>query len=397
MELKELAASLGIENYPEELAEIYENLPEDDGSLYDANKIKALDDEYGMLGEYLEHALAAAADISKKANLLTWLRLAHEYSKDRTTYEARKFPMPKSDGTPATNMFTVLLLLAEYPETVKKYKARGLSDEEIKKNLGNLRINIEIGSLEAGDRVTLGGLYGWLTLYSKALIFDHMGYNYQPYIWSPDAILLKNKNTGEYVFIMVKGKFHKSGQVLGSAGATDEEGSFDAEFEEWTDVFFAHRVKDNRVQRKRETFLKSEWEAVLRPGDDVVALHIPRHTNMTEDYVTESLKEGFNLLKKYYPELSPKCIVCCSWILTPRLGEIIGEEKNLTKFMKRFTMYPILDPTGQCCLSFVWLGETGGVETLSEDTSLKRGIKKFWLNGEHLHAYRGVITDSFDY
>ena len=397
MELRELATLLGIEKYPDEAEEIYKNLPEDDGSLYDAEKIKALDDEYGMLGEYLKYTIEGAEDISKKENLLTWLRLAYEYCRSRTIYEARKFPMPKSDGTPATDMFTTLLFLAECPEAVKKYKARGLSDEEIKKNLGNLKLHIEIGTVEADGRVTLSGRYHWLLNYAKALILDHNGYNYQPHIWPGDAILLKNKKTGEYIFIMVRGKFHKSGQVLGSAGATDEEGSFDAEFEEWTDVFFAHRVKDNTVQRKRETFLKSEWEAVLRPGDDVIALHIPRKTNMTEDYVTESLKGGFNLLKKYYPELSPKCIVCFSWILTPHLGEIIGEEKNLTKFMKRFALYPVLDPRGQYCRSFVWLGEKGDIETLSEDTSLKRGIKKFWRDGRHLHIHRGVITDSFDY
>lgn len=65
--------------------------------------------------------------------------------------------------------------------------------------------------------------------------------------------------------------------------------------------------------------------------------------------------------------------------------------------MKRFTMYPVLDPKGQYCRSFVWLGEKGDIEALSEDTSLKRGIKKFWRDGRHLHIHRGVITDSFDY
>ena len=48
MELRELATLLGIEKYPEELEEIYKNLPEDDGSLYDVEKIKVLDDEYGL-------------------------------------------------------------------------------------------------------------------------------------------------------------------------------------------------------------------------------------------------------------------------------------------------------------------------------------------------------------
>lgn len=397
MELRELAASLGIESYPEELEEIYKNLPDDDGSLYDVEKIKALNDKYDMLGEYYENAVAGANDIRNKENLLTWLRLTFEYSKDRSTYEARSFPIPASDGSPAGDMFTTLLLLGEFPETVKRYEARGFSHEQIKKNLGNLKINLWVNEICCGA-VSIGpGLYGWLTLYSKALIFDHMGYNYQPYTWPSNAILLQNKNSGEYVFVMVSGNFHKSGQVLGSAGATDDEGSFSADFEEWTDMFFGHRVKDGYVQSKREKFEKSEWRAVLRPGDDVVSLHIPRKTNMDEAYVTESLKEGFNLLKKYYPELSPKCITCHSWLLSPNLDKILSPDKNLYKFMHRFTVHPILDAEATGTRSFVWPGENGPIETLSEKTSLQSGIKKLHSKGEFIHRFYGVIADSFNY
>lgn len=397
MELRELTVSLGIEKYPEELEEIYKNLPEDDGALYDVKKIKALNDKYDMLGEYYENVVEGAKDIQGKQNLLTWLRLAYEYCKDRTSHEARRFPLPKPDGTPASDMFTTLLVIAEYPEAVKRYEARGFSHEQIAKNLGNLKTNLWVGMQKSGGTVTLGANYGWLTNYTKALILDHMGYNYQPFIWPQDAILLKNKNTGEYVFIMVRGTFHRNGLVLGSAGVTDGDGSFNADFFEYADVFFAHRVEDDRVQPKLESFQKAEWEAVLRPGDDVVFIHIPRKTNMAEDYVTKSLKEGFNLVKKHYPELSPKCIICYSWLLAPNLEDIIGSDKKLTKFMKRFTKYPVLDSSGQLCRSFVWLGENGDVESLSENTSLQRGIKQLWRDGGQLYAYRGVITDSFNY
>ncbi len=397
MELRELAASLGIESYPEELEEIYKNLPEDDGSLYDVEKIKAMNDEYDMLGEYYETVVEGVNDIKDKPNLLTWLRLAFEYSKDSSAYEARKFPMPKPDNSPASNIFTTLLILAEFPETVKRYAARGFSHEQIKKNLGNLKINLWVSEICNGTACITPGLYGWVNLYVKALLFDHKGYNYQPYTWPNNAILLQNKNTGEYVFVMTSGKFHKSGQVLGSAGATDDEGSFSANFEEWTDMFFGHRVKDNRVQAKFEKFEKSEWRAVLRPGDDVVSLHIPRKTNMDEAYVTESLKEGFNLLKKYYPELSPKCITCHSWLLSPNLDKILTPDKNLYKFLHRFTVHPILDAEATGTRSFVWPGEHGPIETLSENTSLQKGIKKLHSEGEFIHRYYGVITDSFNY
>ena len=397
MELRELAALLGIEKYPDDAEEIYKNLPEDDGSLYDAEKIKAFDEEYGMLGKYLENALSAAEDIKNKDNLLTWLRLAYEYRKGKAVSAARAFPIPTPDETPARNMFAALLFMREFHETVEIYKSRGFSHEEIKENLGNLKLNLSIAENYYGT-ISIGqGIYAWLTQYSKALMFNHKGYVYQAYTWQNSAILLKNKKSGEYIFVMLTGKFHRDGYVLGSVGATDDEGAFDAEFAEFPDAFFGHRVKDNRVSKKREAFLKSEWKAVLRPGDDVIALHIPRKTNMTEDYVTESLKEGFAILRKRYPELSPKCISCNSWLLSPTLEDILGPHKNLTKFMNRFTKHPICDKSGTGCRGFVWGGNSCEIKDLPEDTSLQKGIKNLWLNGGFMHSYYGVITDSFDY
>ena len=58
-------------------------------------------------------------------------------------------------------------------------------------------------------------------------------------------------------------------------------------------------------------------------------------------------------MKKHYPELSPKCIVCCSWLLSPTLAEILGKDTNITKFMKRFTKHPVYDKTGDDCKNFI--------------------------------------------
>ena len=118
---------------------------------------------------------------------------------------------------------------------------------------------------------------------------------------------------------------------------------------------------------------------------------------MDDAYVEESLREGFNLLKKYYPELSPKCIICHSWLLSPRLDEILSPEKNLVKFMHRFTVHPIKDAEATGAYSYVWPGEAYDVANFSETTSLQRGIKKLSLEGGFIHRFYGVITDSFNY
>ena len=392
MNLCDLATKIGVESYPEELEDAYLRLV-DDGLAYDAKTIRGLNEKYDLLGEFLDVVLKAAEEIKNDEYLKTWLALGYEFCKDVSAYEARRFPLPPVDGSVARDLFPALLLIREVPEAVKRYEKRGFTEAQIKKNLGNIGINIWAHNITRGNPGISIGLYIWLTLYTKALIVDHMGFNFQPQIWGFDSMLLKNKITGEHTFVMVTGKFHKSGLILGSAGCTDEEGSFDAEFNEYTDMFFGHRVVNGRVQAKRERFDKSEWQAVLRPGDDIVSLHIPRNTNLDPDHVTESLKDGVALLKKLYPELSPRFIVCYSWLMEPKIVDILGPDAKLSRFAQRFTVHPHFDPRGAGCLGFVWPGEKCPPEEYSEKTSLQRGIKKHLLNGEYILEHVGVITE----
>lgn len=393
MNLKELALSLGIESYPAELEKIYKSLPADDGLIYSEKYLAELNEKYDLLGEYFECVAEGARDIKNKENLLLWIRLGYEYCKDVSSYEARKFPIPAHDGSPARNMFAPLLLIREIPDAVKRYEKLGLTDAQIKKNLGNIKINLWVHEITAGYPSLSQGLYNWLTLYTKALIVDHKGFNYQPHSWMHDSMVLKNKKSGECVIVMTSGVFHKDGLFLGSAGITEEEGSFKVEFNEYTDMIFAHPVKNGRVQPKIEKFDKSEWKVVLRRGDDVISLHIPRNTNLDPDYVSESFKEGCELVKKLYPDRSFKCLMCNSWLMEPKLVEILGPDAKLSKFTTRFAKHPIKDTAGAGCLGYVWPGEKCPIEERSERTTLQRGIKKLMLDGSFILGTAGIILE----
>ncbi|MBE6645847.1 MAG: hypothetical protein E7612_10845 [Ruminococcaceae bacterium] len=393
MKLRELADALGIESYPEVLEAVYGNFTNDDSLICDVEYIKSLNEKYDFLGDYLDEVLKGAEELKNDEKLLTWARLAYAYCKDASSYEARKFPMPARDGSAARNMFPALVLIREIPDAVKRYEARGFTEAQIKKNLGNIGINLWVHEITVGYPSLSQGLYSWLTLYTKAIIVDHKGFNYQPHSWMHDSMVLKNKKTDERVIVMTGGVFHKDGLFLGSAGITDEEGSFEAEFNEYTDMIFAHPVKCGRVQPNVQKYDKSEWKVVLRKGDDVVSLHIPRNTNLDPDYVSESFKEGCELVKKLYPDLSVKCLICNSWLMEPELAKILGPDAKLSKFTTRFEKHPIKDTTGAGCLGYVWPGEKGPIEERSERTTLQRGIKKLMLEGNFIRGTAGIILE----
>jgi len=382
-----------VSTYPEALEEVYKELGEDDGAVCNLASLRQLHETYAPFGEYYELVVKGAEEMKKRDALYLWLRLGYAYCKDVTSFEARRMPIPPSDGSAAGDMFAVLLLAAELPLAVERYRARGFDEEQIANNLGNLARNIWVHQITVGSLTLSQGLYGWMTHYTKAIIFDHKGLNYQPAVWEPDSLVLKNRKSGEFVIVMIKGRFHRDGLVLGSAGATDEEGAFNADFSEQMEAFFGRPVRNGRVQNRVCCFDKKEWYAVLRPGDDVLNLHIPRKTNFDPAVVEESLREGWELTKRYYPELSIKAFKCCSWMLDPSVARILGENSKIGSFSARFTVkHPVMDAAGTGCMGYVWPGETCPTEELPEKTTLQRGIKALMLAGDTLRWTTGVIT-----
>lgn len=392
MELKQLALSLGIEAYPDALGALYPTVNPADKSLCDPAKLRRIQEKYDAFGEYFGLVVQAAKEIAENGELLAWLNLSFAFCGSVTAMEARKMPFPPFDGSVARDLFAALVFAAEIPMTRERYLARGFDEEMVKRCIGNLRRNIWVTELTEGRKALK--LYGWLTHYTKAVIFDHKGLNYQPSIWEPNALVLKNKKSGEFVIVMIHGRFHKSGLVLGSAGAVEEEGSFGADFSEQIDAFFGHPVKDGRVQPNLCTFLKNEWEAVLRPGDAVINLHIPRNTDFDPAHVDESLCEGIQLSQKHFPELDLKGVICCSWMLDPAVSRILGKDAKITSFASRFEKHPVNDPSGTACMSYVFPGEHVETSALSERTALQRGVKSLLLSGDCIRWTMGVMTDS---
>ena len=128
-------------------------------------------------------------------------------------------------------------------------------------------------------------------------------------------------------------------------------------------------------------------------GDGCVSIHIPRRTDLTPSYAIESLKEGLEIAKRAYPELSPKYLVCGSWMLDATLLSILPENSKIAHFSNLFEKMPIKS-SGTNCMPFVFPGCTlEDVSTLPENTSLQRDIKGLMLSGRYILAAAGVITD----
>lgn len=389
LELKALAERIGIAEYPQRLEGAFEECRAEE-PLRIEETLEKLQAELSLFGNYTDFLLTGARAVQDDRDLFAWLSIGLRYCRNATEAEAAAFPFPPDDGSLARGAFPALLAAMEFPDAVERYRARGLDDVQIGKNLGNLQENIRVCEITQGRVYLSAGLYAWVTHYLKARIFDYNGFNFQAAKCNDEAILLRHRERDEYAFLMCKGSFTAQGTLVGIRGAEDVPAFLEATVEETDGAFFGYRAIGQRVSTVRERFDKSEWETVFRPGDDVISFHIPRGADFTPAHVDASIAQGMALARRYYPECDFKSVVCTSWMIDPKLLEVLPEQSKIAHFIRGFQVRPSLDTAGNACMSYVFPGENGSIEELSEKTSLQRGIKRMMLDGNFIFWTTGA-------
>jgi len=396
MNLKEIAASLGIGEYPEILEEIYGEL--DLSSLQEFNEkaLRELERDYEILGEFYGDVLSGAKALFEDKELCTWVLLLCEYVRRVPKSEFALPPYPEKEGA-AADMMRIFPLLSLARSCAALYADHGFSEKEIKDIFKVFRISLRLSAAAVGRPAFTKTYYSWTRVYLHCEMFDYGSFNFQFRKFPTKAVLLENKNSGEFVLLPTEGRFHKSGRTLGDIGFTDEDGAFDAEYSETDTEFIGHPAENNVFSPEKSSYSKREWQIALTSEDYVISLHIPRNVDFSDEAIEDSLEVGAKIARERFPEYDPKFIMCSSWLLDPTLESLLGENSRIVKFGKRFMRYsPAAAASGFGGFSFVFLGysETN-IEALPEDTGLRRKLKAHYLSGGHTHFYPGIITKRY--
>lgn len=391
MELFEIAEAVGIAKCPDFLIDVYKNLPEDTSPACDLELIDRLQEEFNLFDEFYDVVKQTAIRINQDEYRSAWIKTAVAYAKDKNVTDARRIPVPKADGTQITALLPLYILLPQIPMGIESYRNRGFSKDEIdqlvKSYAGGIRV--------VQDQTGMPGInwlyYHWLTLYVKAMIFKTEGLQFE-LRYAPDAaIYLKSKENGQILLLATRGRFHRSGiQLLGSPGYTDEKGAFGADFFEDETAFVGHAILGSRVEAERKSYLKSDWDCVIRPGDPCLSLHIPKKADISPENMERALASARKIVKERYPEHTGMALFGSSWILDPKLKQLLGEQSKISQLINMFHLYP-QKCAGTGVFGYVFPKNYESYESLPEDTSLQRKLKQHYLDGNYIYDYAGFI------
>jgi len=393
-----LTEALGCEILPPQLRFYFEKaMAEYDQNgcyLADPAYFRELQDKYGCYPAYLDVFCAAAEQIAQNEVLARYLTLLGMATKDRKRFTADPFEPPlltPQNGDPALGyeMLNGLAIAAAIPDAAQNMLDKALPENVVAQTLATMEISVREFTKHYDGRLGFH-LFAWYQRTIDGILFPLKRMEIELYQkFEGLCCVFRNKN-GEETQLAHGARLHKSGFVLGSQGFEDEDGAWEANITETPEYFEGHPVlPDGSVSAEIIRLDRNDWTKVISNGDPVVALHIPSSGAFTSDAIDTTVAEAREFIAKYFPEMEYNAFVCGSWLLSPQLWDILGENSNIVKFGRRFRLNPAKNG-GSAVFYFVFNRPFTTdpshefLASLPENTSLQRVLKQKYLNGEYL-------------
>lgn len=393
MTFSEIVKSLGMETYPQEMDRFYEEVKAGAAPLFDRALIDRHHRERELFGKYYEDVVRGYEDLLTRENAYAYAQTAARYMQQATQAEAKAIPLPEPDGTPALDMLPLMIELPMVDRGLAEFVKRGVTRELAEQYMtsvfrGDIGVNIRRHGRPGLDKL----YFGWITLYLYALIFPCGGFRFNLTHIGKYFYVLRNKKTGETAVLLHDREVHRSGEILGSAGLEDPEGSFRTQVTETETEFSGYPTNEKGyIQNKCCHYPKSHWEAAVRPGDCVLAVHLPGGMKLEKEANRQAMKDALAHAAAYYSDYAPKAIHCGSWLLNPELEEVLGSQSNILGFASMFHLHPT-KCKGQGVFNFVFKTSVNpDLATLPEDTRLQRWLKAKYLAGGYNRNFGGFI------
>ncbi len=143
-----------------------------------------------------------------------------------------------------------------------------------------------------------------------------------------------------------------------------------------------------------------EYEMTDEPdAGKILSLHIPSDCRLEPERLNDSVREARAFFAEYFPEYAGAPMACESWLLSPALEELLPPQSRILAFRRAFDLTET-DPEDDSAVEWVFhiaAEQRKGLraETLPEDTSLQRGMKRMLLAGRKPGAARGTLARPF--
>ena len=278
-------------------------------------------------------------------------------------------------------LFYTLVILSIVPEAVRNYRRRMIPEDVIRATL-NLQHGLDLSLKQHAEPGSDPAVIYWWRLYAQGRLFTLGRFQYKIAELFSFGAMLRNRNNGRKILPAEPDfKFDSAGFAV--QNGMESESDRITVFEETADTFSGYAVHPaGYILPGVRTFLKSEWEAVLRRGDPLLDMHIPGGGGMTPEAAHDSFAFAFRFFREHFAGRYAPAIICRSWIFNTQFEELLPES-NLAALMRKCYLFPCVS-SGKDGFYFLFGRDYDNPADAPHDTSYRRAMLSVLERGGRL-------------
>ena len=365
--------------------------------------IRNIHEKYGFFSKNLEIIISAVPYIVKVPELCILAKtLYHIIGKKKKCSEAfTSFEVPKAPEGCENNLGYDCVcgfpILGHLVPSWKSLEEKGVEENLIAENLKTLDSLFTYSYEETGKPCFTKQFFEFYreAIYKETFVLGRL--RFEIFRDSNRPVRIFENSKGHLKVLMCDCTIHRSGNILGAYGCEDEEDSYIAEFTETDTEFIGYAVNEKtRLVENTLTHLdKSEWKQVYSPSDSGLKVHIPYGAKLTKELCEDSYAKAREFFPRCFPEVDFKGFHLFCWMLSPDLRDILSPDSGIIQFQNKYTVFPAKDNAIDTIMYAFAVKEdkvrSTDIESLPEDNSLRRGIKKKLLEGTIFHQCYGFF------
>ncbi len=344
--LRYLSAERGFEEI-EEAFSLYKGSGvwerESERPFLDRNLLRELSEKYALPERLSDRFFIAMDEIEGNPEIcalfkfLRWDLCRYKKGIDGDFY--LNFKLEYESKCPDVRKFLLLLsCISVGTEVLKERNVPG----EIYENMPYYRIEPQMKQyLETDNCEVLD--FGWDKNFYALTIFLFDRFYFTPYTFGDPFRLYRNKKSDRVTGLYFGGAgVTRDGQLESDENKKDTLPGFETFYEEDDGAYRGNFMNPcGIISKKVMSLSKKDFEIALKPGDLLLAFHIPGGEGYNPRRLEKSMTMALAFYEKYFPEMDIKGFWSESWLYDPRLSMLLDKDTNIVSMQRRFYCYSI--------------------------------------------------------
>jgi len=394
--LEKMQQLLGLESVPEAFPALYAEMEDTWKCRMDtvlgADFIQKTLEEAFCLEPWRELILEAAAQLRENEALCLLVCLLEAWIREGGAVNDPQYRAPRGEGL-LYDFLHLFPAIPTMPESVAYLRRRGVPEDVIVSTMGEYDFCVNMCLERTGKPAFDRGRLNWICRVIRNQLIRIERFKYDLPGKFMTGVRVYRNAAGELTVLADGLRLHRGGRILGSAGHTEEEGSFIARITETEDAVTGYPSLDGIVQKETVTLSKKDWQLWLTEEDCFPRIHIPSDGGFDKKTIAHAYARAREVFDRCYPDYPYKGFFCSSWLMSTDLKEVLKPTSNILGFQEPFTQIPHLS-SGRLVFSFVFglsAAIPEDIDALPEKSSLQRAVKERYKAGGFIHEGAGFF------